>query len=56
MYLRRMNRVKGEISFYEPLNTDWDGNELLLSLIYLGLVIAMSLNLLKRKLIGDFLL
>lgn len=31
MYLRRTNRVKGEISFYEPLNTDWDGNELLLS-------------------------
>ena len=31
MYLRRMNRVKGEISFYEPLNTDWDGTELLLS-------------------------
>lgn len=31
MYLRRMNKVKGEISFYEPLNTDWDGNELLLS-------------------------
>lgn len=31
MYLRRSNKVKGEISFYEPLNTDWDGNELLLS-------------------------
>lgn len=31
MYLRRTNKVKGEISFYEPLNTDWDGNELLLS-------------------------
>ena len=33
MYLRRTNKVKGEISFYEPLNTDWDGNELLLSYI-----------------------
>lgn len=31
MYLRRSNKAKGEISFYEPLNTDWDGNELLLS-------------------------
>lgn len=31
MYLRRRNRAKSEISFYEPLNTDWDGNELLLS-------------------------
>ncbi|CAM2985208.1 RNA polymerase sporulation sigma factor SigE [Hathewaya histolytica] len=31
MYLRRNNKVKSEISFYEPLNTDWDGNELLLS-------------------------
>ncbi|MDT8718139.1 RNA polymerase sporulation sigma factor SigE [Clostridium sp. 19966] len=31
MYLRRNSRVKAEISFYEPLNIDWDGNELLLS-------------------------
>ncbi|MCL2321989.1 MAG: RNA polymerase sporulation sigma factor SigE [Oscillospiraceae bacterium] len=31
MFLRRNNKVKAEISFYEPLNTDWDGNELLLS-------------------------
>ncbi|MCH3964075.1 MAG: RNA polymerase sporulation sigma factor SigE [Clostridium sp.] len=31
MYLRRNNKVKAEISFYEPLNVDWDGNELLLS-------------------------
>lgn len=31
MYLRRNNRTKGEISFDEPLNVDWDGNELLLS-------------------------
>ncbi|MBV4418699.1 RNA polymerase sporulation sigma factor SigE [Clostridium tyrobutyricum] len=31
MYLRRNNKVKSEISFYEPLNVDWDGNELLLS-------------------------
>lgn len=31
MYLRRNNKVKAEISFDEPLNVDWDGNELLLS-------------------------
>lgn len=31
MYLRRSNKLKSEISFDEPLNIDWDGNELLLS-------------------------
>jgi len=31
MYLRRNNRQKTEISIDEPLNIDWDGNELLLS-------------------------
>ena len=31
MYLRRNNRIKNEVSFDEPLNIDWDGNELLLS-------------------------
>jgi len=31
MYLRRMSRLKQEVSFDEPLNTDWEGNELLLS-------------------------
>ena len=31
MFLRRNNRVRAEISFDEPLNVDWDGNELLLS-------------------------
>ena len=31
MYLRRMVRLKSEVSFDEPLNTDWEGNELLLS-------------------------
>ncbi|MCC8129988.1 MAG: RNA polymerase sporulation sigma factor SigE [Clostridiales bacterium] len=31
MYLRKTANQKGEISFDEPLNTDWDGNELLLS-------------------------
>lgn len=31
MYLRKNASRKGEVSFDEPLNTDWDGNELLLS-------------------------
>ncbi len=31
MVLRRTSRLKMEVSFDEPLNTDWDGNELLLS-------------------------
>ena len=31
MYLRRLTRLKQEISFDEPLNTDWEGNELLVS-------------------------
>ena len=31
MYLRRNNKTKAEVSIDEPLNVDWDGNELLLS-------------------------
>jgi RNA polymerase sporulation-specific sigma factor len=31
MYLRRTSKLRTEISFDEPLNTDFDGNELLLS-------------------------
>ncbi|NLA83965.1 MAG: RNA polymerase sporulation sigma factor SigE [Clostridiales bacterium] len=31
MYLRRNGKIKAEVSFDEPLNIDWDGNELLLS-------------------------
>lgn len=31
MYLRRNNKIKLEVSIDEPLNVDWDGNELLLS-------------------------
>lgn len=31
MYLRKNSRTKTEVSFDEPLNVDWDGNELLLS-------------------------
>lgn len=31
MHLRKTASQRGEVSFDEPLNTDWDGNELLLS-------------------------
>ena len=31
MYLRRNSKTKAEVSIDEPLNVDWDGNELLLS-------------------------
>ncbi|WP_082234253.1 RNA polymerase sporulation sigma factor SigE [Halobacillus massiliensis] len=31
MHLRKSNKLKTEVSFDEPLNVDWDGNELLLS-------------------------
>ena len=33
MYLRRNNKTRMEVSIDEPLNVDWDGNELLLSYI-----------------------
>ena len=31
MYVRKTSRIRQEVSIDEPLNTDWDGNELLLS-------------------------
>lgn len=31
MYLRRTSRTRAEVSFDQPLNVDWDGNELLLA-------------------------
>ncbi|MCD8189745.1 MAG: RNA polymerase sporulation sigma factor SigE [Clostridiales bacterium] len=31
MFLRKTSNQRGEVSFDEPLNTDWDGSELLLS-------------------------
>ena len=31
MYLRKFQNIKNEVSIDEPLNVDWDGNELLLS-------------------------
>ncbi|MFD1677309.1 RNA polymerase sporulation sigma factor SigE [Alicyclobacillus fodiniaquatilis] len=36
MYLRRNNKLRSEVSLDEPLNVDWDGNELLLSDVLIG--------------------
>ncbi len=55
MYLRRNNKTKLEVSIDEPLNVDWDGNELLLSdilgtdedIIYRDLENEVERNLLK---------
>lgn len=60
MYLRRNNRVKLEVSFDEPLNTDWDGNELLLSdilgtdedVIYKALETEVEISLLKKAMLS----
>jgi len=60
MYLRRNNRVKLEVSFDEPLNTDWDGNELLLSdilgtdedVIYKDLETDVEISLLKKAMLS----
>lgn len=56
MYLRRNNKTKLEVSIDEPLNVDWDGNELLLSDI-LGTdedVIYKDLeNEVERNLLGN---
>lgn len=60
MYLRRNNRVKLEVSFDEPLNTDWDGNELLLSdilgtdedVIYKDLEAEVEISLLKKAMLS----
>ena len=48
MYLRRNSKIKAEISFYEPLNIDWDGNELLLSDI-LGTETDIVYNLIEDE-------
>ena len=60
MYLRRNNRVKLEVSFDEPLYTDWDGNELLLSdilgtdedVIYKDLETEVEISLLKKAMLS----
>ncbi|MCD8045850.1 MAG: RNA polymerase sporulation sigma factor SigE [Clostridiales bacterium] len=56
MYLRRTSKMKTEVSFDEPLNVDWDGNELLLSdilgteedIIYKDMEMEVEKKLLKR--------
>ena len=63
MYLRRNNKTKLEVSFDEPLNVDWDGNELLLSdilgtdedVIYRDIENQVERGLLKKALakLGD---
>ena len=56
MHLRRTNKLKLEVSFDEPLNVDWDGNELLLSdilgtdedVIYRDFEMEAELGLLRK--------
>lgn len=58
MYLRRNSKTKLEVSIDEPLNVDWDGNELLLSdilgtdedIIYRDLENEVERKLLKKAL------
>jgi len=59
MYLRRNHRLRAEVSFDEPLNIDWDGNELLLSdvlgtegdIIYRGIEEEVDRQLLRRAML-----
>lgn len=56
MYLRRNNKTKMEVSIDEPLNVDWDGNELLLSdilgteedIVYRNLENEAEIKMLKK--------
>ncbi len=56
MFLRRSSRIRAEVSLDEPLNKDWEGNELLLSdvmgtendLIYRGLEEEVERSLLRK--------
>jgi len=58
MYLRRNSKIKAEVSIDEPLNVDWDGNELLLSdiigtdedIIYRDIESEVECKMLKRAL------
>ena len=58
MYLRRNSKVKLEVSIDEPLNVNWDGNELLLSdilgtsedMIYKDIEREVDIKLLKKAL------
>ncbi len=59
MFLRRTNKLKTEVSIDEPLNVDWDGNELLLSdilgtepdIIYRNIEEEVDKNLLQQALL-----
>lgn len=55
MHLRRNSRIKTEVSIDEPLNVDWDGNELLSDilgteedLVYKDIEDEVDLNLLEQ--------
>jgi len=58
MHLRRSVKLKSEVSFDEPLNTDWEGNELLLSdclgtdgdVVYKKIETGVETDLLKQAL------
>ena len=58
MHLRRTTKLKNEISFDEPLNTDWEGNELVLSdvmgtegdVVYKKIENSVEFDLLKEAL------
>ncbi len=59
MYLRKNLKTKYEISFDEPLNVDWDGNELLLSDIMgtdFNLVINEVENVVEKELLNNAVL
>ena len=63
MFLRKASQRRSEISIDEPLNTDWDGNELLLSdilgtdddTVHKGIESEVEKNLLRREIdkLGD---
>ncbi len=58
MHLRRTVKLKSEVSFNEPLNTDWEGNELLLcdvmgtdnDVVYKKIENGVEMELLKNSL------
>ena len=58
MHLRKVVKIKSEVSFDEPLNTDWEGNELLLSdilgtdsdIVYKKIEYGVESELLKQAL------
>ena len=58
MYLRKNSNMRSEVSIDEPLNVDWDGNELLLSdilgtsedMIYKDIEREVDIKLLKKAL------